>query len=57
MLQQRDGGREGAVAAVKGELERERMLRVDTEQRLADMRLESDTCRARLSALQDEFRK
>lgn len=49
---QRDG-REGVVK----ELERERMLRVDTEQRLHDMRVESDSCRARLHALQDEFRK
>nr|KAG5714787.1 hypothetical protein BaRGS_000275 [Batillaria attramentaria] len=39
------------------ELERERMLRVDTEQRLHDMRVESDSCRARLHALQEEFRK
>ena len=43
---QRDG-REGVVK----ELERERMLRVDTEQRLHDMRVESDSCRARLHAL------
>ncbi|XP_025082021.1 uncharacterized protein LOC112556836 isoform X3 [Pomacea canaliculata] len=42
---------------VMKELERERMLRVDTEQRLHEMRVESDSCRARLQALQDEFRK
>ena len=39
------------------ELDRERMLRVDTEQRLHEMREESDSCRARLHALQEEFRK
>ncbi|XP_076450617.1 uncharacterized protein LOC143286749 isoform X2 [Babylonia areolata] len=49
---QRDG-REGVMK----EVERERMLRVDTEQRLQEMREESDSCRARLHALQEEFRK
>lgn len=52
LLLQRDW-REGVMK----ELERERMLRVDTEQRLHEMRVESDSCRARLQALQDEFRK
>ncbi|KAL5005740.1 hypothetical protein ScPMuIL_016898 [Solemya velum] len=39
------------------ELERERMLRVDAEQRLRDMTVESDTCKERLQSLQQEFIK
>ena len=39
------------------ELERERMLRADAEQRLRDMTIEGDTCKSRLQALQDEFKK
>ncbi|GFO02923.1 nck-associated protein 5 [Plakobranchus ocellatus] len=39
------------------ELDRERMMRVGTQQRLQDVQVESDSCRARLHALQDEFRK
>ncbi|KAL8593244.1 hypothetical protein ACOMHN_009898 [Nucella lapillus] len=49
-------GRDGREGVMK-EVERERMLRVDTEQRLQEMREESDSCRARLHALQEEFRK
>ncbi|CAL1535861.1 unnamed protein product [Lymnaea stagnalis] len=33
------------------------MMRLGTEQRLQDMQLESDSCRARLHSLQEEFRK
>ncbi|XP_041373996.1 serine-rich adhesin for platelets-like [Gigantopelta aegis] len=50
---QRGESREGLMR----ELDRERMLRVDAEHRLHDMRVESDSCRSRLQALQDEFRK
>ncbi|XP_067685563.1 serine-rich adhesin for platelets-like isoform X2 [Haliotis asinina] len=50
---QRGESREGLMK----ELERERMLRVDAEQRLLEMRVESDSCRSRLHALQEEFKK
>ncbi|XP_071101119.1 serine-rich adhesin for platelets-like isoform X3 [Haliotis cracherodii] len=50
---QRGESREGLMK----ELERERMLRVDAEQRLLEMRVESDSCRSRLQALQEEFKK
>ena len=39
------------------ELDRERMLRDDAEQRLKDMTLESDTTKQRLVTLQNEFKK
>ncbi|KAH9523976.1 hypothetical protein Btru_047720 [Bulinus truncatus] len=39
------------------EVDKERMMRLGTEQRLLDMQLESDSCRARLQTLQEEFRK
>ncbi|XP_005109438.2 uncharacterized protein LOC101859276 [Aplysia californica] len=39
------------------ELDRERTMRLDAERRLGDMQVESDSGRARLKALQDEFRK
>ncbi|XP_064598006.1 uncharacterized protein LOC135464511 [Liolophura sinensis] len=45
--------REGVAA----ELEREKMLRVDSEQRLRDMTIENDSCKGRLRALQEEFKK
>ncbi|XP_050418591.2 uncharacterized protein LOC126831974 isoform X2 [Patella vulgata] len=45
--------REGSIEMK--EVERERMLRLEAEQRLRDTRLESDACRARLKALQEEF--
>ncbi|KAL3854421.1 hypothetical protein ACJMK2_013691 [Sinanodonta woodiana] len=39
------------------DLERERMLRMNAEQRLREMATESESCHARLEALQVEFRK
>ncbi len=39
------------------ELERERMLRINAEQRLHDVTLEGDTCKSRLQVLQEEFHK
>ena len=39
------------------ELEHERMLRVDAEHRLHEITQESDSCRSRLHALQEEFKK
>ncbi|KAK3593472.1 hypothetical protein CHS0354_036996 [Potamilus streckersoni] len=39
------------------DLERERMLRMNAEQRLREMAAESESCHSRLEALQVEFRK
>ena len=39
------------------ELERERMLRIDAEQRLRDMTIEKDTTKTRLHSLSDEFKR
>ena len=39
------------------ELERERMLRIDAEQRLKDVTLEGDAYKSRLLALQEDFKK
>ena len=39
------------------ELERERMLRMDAEQRLHEMAGENDSSKSRLHSLQEEFRK
>ena len=39
------------------ELEHEKMLRVNAEQRLHEMTRETDGCRSRLHSLQDEFKK
>ena len=39
------------------ELERERMLRMDAEQRLREMTIESDTTKSRLQALQTDFKQ
>ncbi|XP_064647246.1 uncharacterized protein LOC135500027 isoform X2 [Lineus longissimus] len=39
------------------DLEKERLLRAETEQRLAEMTAESETTKTRLQGLQDEFRR
>ncbi|ESP01774.1 hypothetical protein LOTGIDRAFT_172421 [Lottia gigantea] len=39
------------------EIEKERMMRLEAEQRLRETRQESDACRARLKSLQEEFTK
>ena len=39
------------------DLERERMLRIDAEQRLQEMTDESDQCKIRLRALTQDFKK
>jgi hypothetical protein len=39
------------------DLEKERLLRAETELRLAEMTVESETTKTRLQGLQDEFRR
>lgn len=42
---------------LRKDLENERMLRMDAERKMHDMAMESDQCKVRLEALQEDFKR